>query len=305
VLEDYPTDWDDARRKAGLEWEPTLVPVYQRVADSPVIGQIQYLEVPSHRVVTRSDNGKPLGVVTDTFELISHATMGEILEALLGEGLKFETAGSLQEGAKVWALVYLDEPMAVCGDNTPSYPFVALLNAHDGSGACKALPTAVRVVCMNTYNAASMLGDRSGNQFVFRHTANVKDRIEEAKATMRGVRDDFAAWTQLAEELFGMPVDEVKLNHFVEEFLPAPPPGTSSERVIGNVDKARLAFKSIYLDGTTTEAHRGTGLGLVDAAVEYLDHVRGYRNSDSYMGRTLLRPEPLKQRAVQLVRGLK
>lgn len=303
VLEDYPTDWDDARKKAGLDWEPTTVPLFQHLPDQ-VLPEDRYVEVESHVLVTRNDTGAPLGVVSDTFELITHETMGEILDALLGVGLKFETAGSLKGGAHVWALVYLDEPFMVAGDNSPSYPFVALLNCHNGDGACKALPTAVRVVCWNTYSAASMLGDRSGHQFTFRHTAGVKDRIEEAKATMAGVRDDFREWETLANELVGISVDDLQLNHFLMDFLPAPPPGTATERVYGNVDKAREVFKSLYLDSPSTEGHRGTGLGLVDAAVEYLDHVRGYRNSDSYMGRTLLRPEPLKQRAVKLVRGL-
>lgn len=303
VLEDYPTDWDDARRKAGLDWEPQLVPLYHE-APGPVIGQPSFNPVDSHRLVTRSDNGAPLGVVSDTFELISHETMGEILDALLGVGLKFETAGVLKGGAHVYALVYLDEPHTICGDDTASYPYVALLNCHNGDGACKALPTTIRVVCWNTYSAASMLGDRSGHQFIFRHTAGVKDRIEEAKQTMAGIRDDFKAWETLAVELYGCPVDEVSLNHFVEDFISMPPPGSCSDRVVENVNKARLTFKSIYLDSVSTEGHRGTGLGLVDAAVEYLDHVRGYRSTDSYMGRTLMRPEPLKQRAVSLVRGL-
>ncbi len=44
------------------------------------------------------------------------------------------------------------------------------------------------------------------------------------------------------------------------------------------------------------------GYGLVQAAGEYLDHARGFRNSDTHLGRTLLRPEPLKVKAVKLVR---
>ena len=31
VLDDYPTDWADARAKAGLLWEPTEAPSWVRV----------------------------------------------------------------------------------------------------------------------------------------------------------------------------------------------------------------------------------------------------------------------------------
>lgn len=55
-------------------------------------------------------------------------------------------------------------------------------------------------------------------------------------------------------------------------------------------------------DSVTTEAHRGTALGLFDASTEYLDHVRDFRNRDTYLNRTLLRPEPMKARALTLIR---
>jgi len=106
----------------------------------------------------------------------------------------------------------------------------------------------------------------------------------------------------MAEALIGGKVDEMVLNHFLADFIPEPPAEVVSPRVRNNIDVARRAFKLIYLDSPTCDAHRGTALGLLDASVEYLDHVRGYRNRDTYMGRTLLRPEPLKAKAVSLIR---
>jgi hypothetical protein len=41
-------------------------------------------------------------------------------------------------------------------------------------------------------------------------------------------------------------------------------------------------------------------IGLIQAAGEYLDHGRTYRSRDSYLGRTLIRPERLKVRAIKL-----
>jgi len=344
TIDDYPTDWEDARVKAGLTWEPEARPTY-RLPDTAgcercgmylgtehrntceyhsdndplmasnnlvVPAQVDPLQlrnsivlVPDHKLIVRNDTEHVLGVVGDGFELVTHSKMGEILESLLGSGegkLKFETAGSCREGAQVWALCYLDEPYTVKGDDSETYPYVVLLNAHDGSGACKVIVTQVRVVCWNTYRAAEMEGERHGRQFIFRHTGKVNQRIEEAKEALAGVRNEAKQWDALAFELFGMKVDEAKLNHFLADFIPDPVGDVVSERVRENVAKARKVFKHLYLDSPTSEAHRGTGLGLVDASVEYLDHIRGYRNSDTYMGRTLLRPEPLKAKAVSLVR---
>ena len=319
VLDDYPVDWSDAREKAGLMWEPKVRPCFSSItvplADAPVPGSfrdasrsaegygVELRPLPDHKLIVRDDTEAILGVVGQGYELLNHAAMGEIMESILGlENVKFETAGSCAGGAQVWALAYLDEPYKVPGDDSETLPFLALLNSHDGSGACKVVATQVRVVCWNTYRAAEMEGKRTGRQFVFRHTAGIHDRIEEAKAALAGVRVDAVEWTALATELFGMAVDEAKLNHFVAEFIPAPPAEIASPRVAANIEKARATFRHLYLDSPTGIAHAGTALGLVDASVEYLDHVRGFRNADTYLGRTLLRPEPLKAKAVALAR---
>lgn len=341
TIDDYPEDWDDARLKAGLMWEPKAVGAYSvrprtvitctgcgnqfggvhlsdcavaenldRVEsadcgyhDDPVISKDTFeVLVPStkSKLIVRDDTLLELGSVGSGFQLISHGVMGEILEAVLGQGLKFETAGSCKDGAQVWALAYLDEPLTVANDDTATYPFVALLNSHDGSGACKLVNTSVRVVCWNTYNMASMEGDKTGRQFVFRHTAGVLDRVEEAKTAIAGLRAESAAWAEMAEGLYKVRADDAAVQMFVQTFIPEPAADVVSERVRNNITKARATFTGLYDGSPTTDGHRGTALGLVDAAVEYLDHVRGYRNRDTYMGRTLLRPEPLKARAVTM-----
>ena len=353
ILSDYPTDWNDAREKAGLLWEPEVRPAWQlpntvecrgcshalgthhaedctlitrgtitgkngKKGEVELVGDLHLVspadvdadklvagihQLPDNKLVVRNDTEHVLGVVGDGYELLNHGEMGEILEAILGiDNVKFETAGSCRDGAQVWALAYLDEPYSTVGDDTVTFPFIALLNSHDGTGACKVVGTQVRVVCWNTYNAATMEGERTGRQFTFRHTAGIHDRIEEAKAALAGVRDEVGEWDELSKELFGMKADEVAFNHFMADFIPEPPAEIVSVRVRNNVDNARRMFKSLYMDSPTNIAHSGTALGLVETAVEYLDHVRGYRSRDTYLGRTLLRPEPLKAKAVSLAR---
>ena len=60
---------------------------------------------------------------------------------------------------------------------------------------------------------------------------------------------------------------------------------------------ARAKVRAIFDGPTIPEAHRNTAYGLVQAGIEYLDHLRSYRNSDTYLGRTLLRDEPLKRKS--------
>lgn len=321
VLDDYPTDWADARVKAGLTWEPAVRPAYTLVnaanigdrpviytfgPDSPVemVGKA-IIEDVEHRTIVRDDTEAILGQgVSDDFTPVPNGALGEIMEALLDAdgNVKFETAGSCKGGANVWALAYLDEPIIVAGDDTETYPFLAITNAHDGSGALKCNFTDIRIVCWNTYQAAQMQGERSGRQFSFRHTGSVMDRIEDAKRALAGLRDESAEWVTLATDLATLNADDRAVEVFTQEFIPMPEADIISDRVRNNIERARATFRGLYLDSVTTTGHRGTALGLVDASVEYLDHVRGFRNRDTYLGRTILRPEPLKARAVTLAR---
>jgi len=321
ILDDYPADWPDARRIAGLQWEPELRPMVEaRCADCSAVLTAGDLAagacgaclstapptvalVEGEARVIRNDTGLHLGSVTDSYTPIGHDLMGEVMEALAESSdgtLRFETAGSVREGRNVWALAYLDEPIEVAGDDTATLPFLALLNAHDGGGALKVIPTSVRVVCWNTYRAAELQGERTGQQYTFRHVGDVRERVEEAKDAIRGVRTAQAEWVKLAEQLAGFRVDQAAVSNFVTSFIPEPVEAIVSDRVRANVQAARGALVTIINDEPTCDGHRGTALGLVDAAVEYLDHVRAFRSRDTLMNRTLLRPEPMKSKLVEL-----
>ena len=328
VLNEYPENWDEARRFAGLEWEPTLRPMvevrcgeclHMLTVDEIEVGvcgnvfddiygnavtcmstaqKIDVVGGGEQRVV-RSDTGLHLGSVSKQFSLITHAEMGEVLEALIDSdaALKFETAGSVRDGRQVWALAYLDEPELIAGDNSETYPFLAILNSHDGTGACKVVNTSVRVVCWNTYNAASLEGERTGRQFVFRHVGNVSERLDDAKQAIKGLRAESRAWVEMANKLASFRVDQNAVDNFVFLTIPDPPADVTSERVRNNIASDRDTLRTL-IAGPQNDAHRGTVLGLVDAGVEYLDHGRRFMNRGTLMNRTMLRPEPLKARIV-------
>lgn len=296
VHADYPQDWKEAREWAGLTWEPEAWPVYGREHGSTG----DYVEMPDYRRIVRNDTGATLAVRTDGYEVIDHNAMGEIVEALLEvPNVKYETAGSIHGGKKVWALAYLDEPITIPGDNSITLPYLALTNHHDGTGGCKATSTTVKVVCANTFAAAESEGERNSTLFTFRHSAKWRDRIEEARKTIKGVRDDLARYAETAEQLLQVRVTPEQKELFITQFIPAPPETLISDRVMTNVEQARQVVRTI-LASPTSDGIGDSAWGLVQAAGEYLDHYRTYRTQDSYFRRTLLRTEPLKSKAVKL-----
>lgn len=299
LLDDYPDDWDDARLAAGLMWEPVDVPLYAQVAPG------KFRTVPEFKGIARDDTGEVLAVPSASYEVITHAQMGEIVEAIVDSetGVRFETAGSVKGGRQVWALARLDEPFTIPGDDTATYPYLALLNAHDGSAACKILYTMVRVVCWNTWQAASAEGDRSGAQYVFRHVGGVGERIEAAKEALSGLRAEAARYQTVCETLTKINVDDAMVRTFLSEFIPSPAEHGEqiSDRVAKNIDAARGLFMGLVTDSPTTHTINESAYGLWMAATEYADHLRQYRTRDSYLGRQVLGRDRVKGRALSLV----
>ena len=301
ILGDYPGTWAEARVLAGLDWDPETTGVYTATGINPD-GTVHCELIEGWQAIIRSDTGAVLSLNKDSYTVIGHGEMGEIVEAVLAQpNVKWETAGVLDGGRSVWCLALLDEPVALPLDDSPTLPYLAITNRHDGTAACALRATAVRIVCANTFRAAELEGDRTGATFSFIHKSNWRDRIEEARQAVTGARREMRRYTELAAELLAIPVTRTQRELFVTEFIPMPPAGLVTDRVARNVEEARQALRLIF-ESKTTEQVAGTAYGLMQAAGEYLDHVRTARSWETRLNRTLIRPEPLKHRAMSLIR---
>jgi len=304
VLAEYPGSWAEAREAAGIGWDVvTEEPKYLDGIDTD--GFPIYVMDKEYRRVYRSDTRRTLGYTSDTYAVIDHEAMGAIIEAVLAQtNVKYETAGSLDGGKAVWCLAKLDEPIHLPGDDdTLTYPYLAITNRHDGSGSCTLRTTAVRIVCMNTWRAAEMEGERTGATFSFRHTKNWQTRVDEARDAVTGARREIAQYVELATELLGYTVTAQQRELFVKAFIPSPPEAMISNRVVTNIETARNAVRAI-LESKTTANIAHTAYGLVQAAGEYNEHVRRFRTWESHLNRSLLQPDEGKRRALTLVREL-
>lgn len=296
LLEFAPESIADARRLAGLEWEPEYCPVYNEIGN----------EIEGYKGIRRNDNQFYLNIARDTYEMISNQETFEIVWSVMQQGAYLDTAGSVRDGRQVWALAHLDEPIVIPGDRSLSYPYLVMLTSHDGTAACKVLPTTIRVVCWNTFQMALRQGDSTGVQFSFRHTKRVKDRIAEAKKVIEGTKNFAERWKEDAEALITMKVSTAKAKQFVLEFFPAPPAHLAmSDRQVDNLTMNRATLQHLIENSVTLDGIRDSAYGLVQAAGEYLDHLRGGRGGrDAYISRTLLRAEPEKARALKIAVAL-
>ena len=303
ILQDYPGDWDQARKLAGLDWDPVTTEVYAVTGINPD-GTTHYEPIAGWKSIARSDTGAVLSINRDSYTVIDHGEMGEIVEAVLAQpNVKWETAGVLDGGRSVWCLALLDEPITLPGDDSQTLPYLAITNRHDGTAACALRATAVRIVCANTFRAAELEGERTGTTFSFIHKSSWRSRIEEARQAVTGAQAEMRRYTELACDLLAIQVTPRQRELFVTEFIPMPPAGLITDRVARNVEEARQALRMIFESKTTGQV-AGTAYGLMQAAGEYLDHVRTARSWETRLNRTLIRPEPLKHRALSLARDV-
>lgn len=250
----------------------------------------------------KEDDGQLLHVAKQDYGVIQNHVGWDIVDAMIGEGARYETGLTLRDGAVCSVLAWLDEPVQIPGDDSLIMPYLNASWAHDGSAAFKVRPTSVRVVCWNTQSAAEAEGRRTDTEFTFRHSKNVMARIEDAKLAIRGVRAAHEEYVELARELAEIKVTEKQRQMFVYEMLPMPPEALISKTVKGNVEHARSEMLGLFDGPSIPEDHRLTGYGLHLAGGEWLDHLRGYRNEDTRFGRQMLRREPAKARMTQVIR---
>ena len=171
----------DALRLAGLDWTVEKKDLYQMMEIPSDDGSqtFMHMAVPNYKLNVRSSDNKVLGVVSDRYKIVQNTEAFAFTDGIVGETengiVKYETAGSLQEGKKIWMLAKMPEAK-ILGDAID--PYLCFTNSHDGTSSIRACMTPVRVVCNNTLNLAL---NNAKRQWSTKHVGNLDAKMEEAK----------------------------------------------------------------------------------------------------------------------------
>ena len=130
IIQEAPNS-HDALVAAGLDWTVEGKPIYD------AHGNI----IKGYKANTRSTDNKVLGVVSDRYKIVQNADAFQFTDNLIGGDVRYETAGSLMGGQKVWMLARMPKKK-VAGDDVDTY--VAFTNTFDGKGSVRAIITPVR-----------------------------------------------------------------------------------------------------------------------------------------------------------------
>lgn len=297
LLPDWPGSWDEARKQAGLDWDP----VGAQLLD-PETNEL----LDDFQQVKHSGTGARLAVQPMSYAIIDNTAFGDVIEKVVRisdtEPLHYDTVFSIYGGKKVVATVVLDEPIHIAGDPSLTHVYIAFQSRHDGEGGLKAYPTNVRHVCANTTRLGESIADRENVGMTIRHTKNWEVKVEQLRTIITTARRDAEAWAKLAESLMHYSVGTRQTNTFLNRFLPFSDDMTERQR--DGVAASRGSIKHLLEYSPTLDRIRNTGYGLTMAATEWSDHIRPHRSFDSYVSRQLLRNEPQKAKAFRIVREM-
>lgn len=253
----------EMQKAASLDWMVEQKPI-------SVLGSID--AIPNKVANVRNIDQKVLGVVGARYKVIQNDEMFSFADHLLDAGAQFETAGSLRGGEIVFAAMEIPtEHIEIKGDNGQTKSYLVLANGHNGLFPFRALVTPVRVVCMNTLNAA--LGDAK-TSFTIRHTAKVDGKIAEAKRALgitHKVMDEFRIG---AEHLILKKMTEKEAIFAITSVFPLSEDEKRDKKVFSDRAAQTLA---IWKNAENLEGVRETAWGVWNAIGEYLDHGVSYR----------------------------
>jgi phage/plasmid-like protein (TIGR03299 family) len=288
VLDAYPKSVAEALQLSGLDWTVQQEPVvYLDAGEQPV-------EVPGQLVNVRSDDGTPLGVVSERYTVLQNVDAFRFIDNLIGSDLHFETAGSLSGGKHVWVMARLPEYVEIGGDATGMYVFIS--NSHDGCRAVKAAVSPIRVVCQNTLRAA-LQGAK--NTYSVTHIGDPTQRLHEARAVLEVTIDYGKQFKQFGDQLASQKVTERQLKKVLEELYPTKAPNIT-DRVKNNRVDAQNWITWNFREGPTVGNAPESKWAFVNSICEFVDYGTA-TDHDGKLTRAITDPSGIKRRAFELV----
>jgi len=258
-------DSQEALEVAGLNWTVIQQPIY--TAGRQVI--------PNYKANVRDTDNSVLGVVTDRYQIVQNDEAFAFTDELLGQGVRYETAGSLQSGKRVWMLAKLPEKYIIAGEKIE--PFLVFSNSHDGTAGIKVAVTPVRVVCQNTLNLALNTARRSWSA---KHTGNVQERMHEARETLGLAHMYMEKLGAEFNKLSQIKLSDTSIFGFINDLLPYPADATQVQRK--NVDQLRGDIQTRYFDAPDLKPLPKTGYRLINAVSDFATHAKPLRETASY-----------------------
>ena len=262
IIQEAPNSYD-ALVAAGLDWNVESNPIYDANGNL----------IKGFKANTRSSDGKVLGIVGNRYKIIQNVDAFQFTDNLIGGDVRYETAGSLLGGTKVWMLAKMPE-RKVAGDDVETY--VAFTNTFDGKGSVRAIVTPVRVVCNNTLNLALSTAKRSWSM---RHQGNIEKKIEEAREALELPDIYMEDLAKQADRWANVTINEELVQKALNKLFPTKEEDSDIKK--RNIQDAKDQFMVCYFAPDIAK-FRDSAWGFINAASDFVTHSEPKRRTENY-----------------------
>lgn len=252
---------EEALHLAGLDWEVLQEPVTYNGKTT------------GYQFNVRSSDETVLGVVGGRYKPVQNKDAFAFTDELIGGDVRYETAGSLASGKRVWMLAKMPDTKIL--DDVVE-PYMCLTNSHDGFGSMKVCMTPVRVVCQNTLNMALNNAKRTWN---LRHTGNIQNKLAEAQHTLGLAQEYMKNLNAEAEELYKIKIAPKDFEVLTRTLFPITEDMSKRKEESQHLLQCQLkdAWEMDDLGNI-----RGTGWGFMNAISDMTTHRPPARKTENY-----------------------
>ena len=260
IIQEAP-DSESALKLAGLDWSVKQVPVLYEGQET------------GHQFNVRESDNRVLGVVGSRYKPVQNEEAFAFTDELVGGDVRYETAGSLANGKRVWMLAKMPDTRVL--DDVVE-PYLCLTNGHDGFSSLKVCMTPVRVVCQNTLNMALKGAKRT---WAVRHSGNINAKMEEAQQTLGLAQDYMKKFEEEAEELYSIKVSPAQFKKLSNTLFPI------TDEMSRRKEEAQYLLQCQLKEAWDMDDLgniKGTGWGFMNAVSDMSTHHPPARKTANY-----------------------
>lgn len=265
---------DEMIKVAGLDWRVAKIPSYAEFNGEKIYS--------GHDMLIRETDGQPLDVVGENWVPVQNADAFEFFREFCDAGdMEMHTAGSLQNGKRVWCLAKVKDDFTINGKDLVE-SFLLLTNPHMYGRAVDIRFTPIRVVCNNTLTLS--LAQKGDYQISLSHKKAFD--AEEAKALLGIAKGKMDTYKDMATFLSSKRYTDETLRQYFATVFPNQNPKVKTVNFnassVVEFDKYASKNAKIAMDVVNTQPGANLGEGSFWQAfntVTYMtDHVLGREN---------------------------
>jgi phage/plasmid-like protein (TIGR03299 family) len=281
---------EEALQTAYLNWDviksedpvSTMVPMFGESAMEQ--GSMEEITYPdkfmTYRYHPKTHKAEALGVVGNRYTPVQNLEAFSFLNFLADEsGAVFETAGSIDNGKKVFMTMKMPDTMKI-GNIDSVDLYLMAWNTHDGSSSFSVAVTPIRVVCQNTLTAALKAAQST---FSIRHTPKAQGKIQAAREALGLTFAYCEEFEKMAESLLSQNMTDKEFVSLVETLVPI---DEDEERKRNLAETARGTMMALW--NAPTQANiKGTKWAAYNTIVEYADWAKPIRSTNTETARAI------------------